>query len=107
MTSTAPATVDLAPSLVRTAVPLIVGPLVARYGFDVDDPTVSVVLAAVISYLYYVVVRVLELKFPTLGFLLGMNKQPVYVTPPAVVTDVDGARTIATGSTDVPPQWTP
>jgi uncharacterized membrane protein YcaP (DUF421 family) len=86
--------VDLAPSFVRTAVPLIVGPLIARYGFDADDPTVSVVISAVVSYVYYVIVRVLELKAPTLGYLLGIAKQPTYVTPPAVVIDEGGARAV-------------
>lgn len=86
--------VDLAPSFIRTAVPLIVGPLIARYGFDVDDTSISLIVSAVAAWLYYVVVRVLELKAPRVGYLLGLAKQPTYVSPPAVVTDEDGTRTV-------------
>lgn len=70
----------LGTSLVRTLVPIIVGPLVARFlpGFDPSDPNVLLVVSAVASYLYYVVVRVLELKAPQLGYLLGIAKPPVY-----------------------------
>lgn len=75
---------DLAPSFIRTAVPLIVGPLIARYGFDVQDPTTATVIAAVAAWFYYVLVRVCELKAPTLGYLLGIAKQPTYASPPEV-----------------------
>lgn len=86
--------VDLAPSFIRTAVPLIVGPLIARYGFDVNDPTTALMISGVAGYLYYIIVRLLELKAPTLGYLLGLAKQPTYVSPPAVITDEDGTRVV-------------
>ena len=87
--------VDLTPSFVRTAVPLIVGPLLARYGFDADDPNVVMLLSAGLGWLYYVIVRLLEQKAPNLGYLLGMAKQPTYVNPPATVMDEHGTRHIA------------
>lgn len=83
---------DLPPSFVRTAVPLIVGPLAARYGFSADDPDQVMVLSGLLGWIYYVVVRVLELKAPTLGYLLGVAKPPTYLSPPAVVIDEEGTR---------------
>lgn len=91
---------DLAPSFIRTLVPLIVGPLIARYGFDANDPTTAIMISAAASYLYYVISRVLELKAPTLGYLLGVAKQPTYVSPPAVVSDEDGTRFVGDAQTD-------
>lgn len=88
---------DLAPSFVRTAVPLIVGPLLARYGFQADDPDVVMLLSAGLGWLYYVIVRLCELKAPTLGYLLGIAKSPTYLSPPAVVIDEDGTRSIGDG----------
>lgn len=73
---------DLTPAFVRTAVPLIVGPLVARFGFNADDPTVTALLAGVIGWLYYVAVRLIELKAPTFGYLLGIAKAPAYSHQP-------------------------
>lgn len=90
--------VDLAPSFVRTAVPLIVGPLLARYGFSADDPDTLMLLSAGLGWLYYVIVRFCELKAPTLGYLLGIAKAPTYVNPPAVVIDEDGTRSVGDGS---------
>jgi hypothetical protein len=83
---------DLAPSFVRTAVPLVVGPLLARYGFSADDPDTVMLLSALLGWVYYVAVRVMELKAPTLGYLLGIAKPPTYLNPPAVVIDEDGTR---------------
>lgn len=74
-------TADLAPSFVRTLVPFIVGALGSRYGLDSDDPTTSLLAQVVIGYVYYVIVRLLELRAPQLGYLLGVNKAPVYTTP--------------------------
>ncbi len=88
---------DLGPSLVRTAVPLVVGPLLARYGFSADDPDVVMLLSALLGWVYYVIVRVLELKAPTLGYLLGVAKPPTYLNPTAVVVDEDGRREYGEG----------
>lgn len=96
---------DLAPSLIRTIVPLIIGPVLARFcpGLTANDPTVLLGASAVFSYLYYVIVRMLELKAPTLGYLLGMAKAPTYVTPPAIVTDSGGTREVGAPETPVAP----
>lgn len=74
------ATPGLGTSLVRTLVPIVVGPLVARYfpGVDIKDPETLLTMSAVISYLYYVVVRILEVKAPQVGYLLGIAKAPAY-----------------------------
>lgn len=80
---------DLTPSIIRTAVPLIVGPLVtwlASKGVDIDGETLTVAVAAVVGFVYYVGVRLLERRWPALGVLLGSKKKPTYVdpgTPPA------------------------
>lgn len=91
---------DLFASVIRTIVPLIVGPLIARFGFDPDDPGTTLWISAVASGIYYLVVRLLELKAPTLGYLLGVAKQPTYVNPPAIVTDEEGTHTV--GDIDSP-----
>lgn len=72
-----------APGFVRTLVPVIIGPLAARFGFNATDPTTLMYTSMIASYVYYVVVRILENYFPTLGFLLGIAKQPVYSTAAA------------------------
>lgn len=80
---------DLTPSIIRTAVPLIVGPLVtwaASKGVDIDGETVAGAVAAVVGLVYYVAARLLERRWPALGVLLGSKKTPTYVdpgTPPA------------------------
>lgn len=85
---------DLGPSLVRTLVPLIFGPVVTLFGFDINDPQTNLIVSAVVSYVFYVIVRLLELKAPVLGYLLGVAKAPVYLSPPAIVTDEDGTRVV-------------
>lgn len=74
---------DLAPSLVRTLAPLIAGPVIARFGFDVTDPDTLALATAVFGWLYYVLVRLVETKWPTFGYLLGIAKAPAYSTEPS------------------------
>ena len=74
---------DLMPSLIRTLVPILVGPLVARFGLDVTDPDDLALVSAVISYAFYVLVRVVETKFPVAGYLLGIAKAPAYSPEPS------------------------
>jgi len=71
---------DRTPAFVRTLIPIIIGPLVARFapGVDADDPTVLLLVSAVVSYVYYVGVRYLEAYNPKLGYLLGIAKTPAY-----------------------------
>lgn len=75
----------LSPALIRTLVPIVVGPLAARFfpGVDIQDPDLLLLTSAVITYVYYVVVRVVEDKFPKAGYFLGIAKRPVYSPEPA------------------------
>jgi hypothetical protein len=75
---------NLTPSLVRTAVPFIIGAVVGRLtaaGIEVsaeDAATLASFLTVVFGWFYYFVVRLLERQWPSLGVLLGMAKQPKY-----------------------------
>lgn len=75
---------DLVVSLIRTYVPMVVGAVVAwlvTQGINVDQSAVEGVVAfltAVFSGLYYVVVRLLEQRWPKLGWLLGQAKELKY-----------------------------
>lgn len=87
---------SLSPALIRTLVPILVGPLAARYfpGLDIEDPTFLLLASAVISYSYYVIVRVIEEHYPQFGWLLGLAKRPVYSSAPPV--SPDAGETLAT-----------
>jgi hypothetical protein len=74
---------DQLPAFVRTLVPIVVGPLVARFGFDVTDPDTLALVIGVVSYLWWVVVHTVELKWPQFGYLLGIAKAPAYSSEPA------------------------
>lgn len=75
-------------SLVRTYVPVAVGALAAwllTLGVELNAEAqtgLTVFLTGLIVAVYYTVARLLERKWPALGFLLGSTKQPVYDTPP-------------------------
>lgn len=75
-----------APAYARTASPIAAGPIIitiARlFGLDLTvDQALG--LVPVLSFLYYVVVRALEYKFPVVGYALGIPKQPAYSDEPA------------------------
>ena len=78
---------DLIPSLIRTYTPIIVGQLVAWLtlkGVQLDDATVvglTAALGGTVSAVYYLVVRLLEKKFPAIGVLLGSTRKPEYAAP--------------------------
>lgn len=76
----------LAPSLVRTIVPIIVGALaatlLASLGIALPIEATSEVMTVLLSGLYYALVRVLERRWPGIGVFLGSTQQPVYTTPP-------------------------
>lgn len=84
----------IAISVLRTAVPIIVGWVVSLgviIGFDLEYLTESLTMAitAVLTLGYYVIVRLLETYVtPKLGWLLGSPKQVVYVgqTPSGTAT---------------------
>lgn len=93
----------LAPSLVRTLLPFLAGLvgtwLVEKAGVQVDTATIGALLTAAIGYVYYVVVRLLEVYgSDKWGYILGFRKLPVYaptvpgtvvVTPTPDDSDVD------------------
>lgn len=75
---------DLFTSMVRTIVPIIVGSIasfLATKGIDLDAGTLaglSAFLAGLFSAVYYLIVRVVEQRFPQWGVLLGSKKTPEY-----------------------------
>lgn len=75
---------DFITSLIRTYVPIAVG-AVASYlltaGIELDaNAQLGLVtfLTALLQGVYYLAARLLEQKFPQLGFLLGSAKKPEY-----------------------------
>lgn len=72
---------DYGISIVRTAVPIIVGAIVAiglRFGAQFDAAAIAPLVQAVVAAAYYVAVRALERRWPQLGALLGAAKCPAY-----------------------------
>jgi hypothetical protein len=75
----------LVTSGIRTGVPMLVGFILswlAARGFDIDETSVAGVvsfLTALFGWLYYLLARVIEMKFPKFGWLLGSSVQPKYV----------------------------
>jgi len=78
---------DLAVSLIRTLVPTVAGNVVAWLltqvpGVQIEpeslDAAYKVLTVACIG-LYYAAARALERRYPSLGWLLGVPKQPVYI----------------------------
>jgi hypothetical protein len=76
---------SFAPSLVRTVTPLVVGyftafPIAKAVGLDEQHVTAAVTV--VVTFVYYLLVRVLEqYVLPQAGWLLGYASAPVYVPP--------------------------
>lgn len=75
---------DLVPSLIRTYVPIIVGTIAAfltAHSMTLDPSSIAgltAFLSGLFNALYYLVARVLESRYPRLGWLLGSPKQPIY-----------------------------
>lgn len=71
-------------SFIRTVVPIAVGQIgafLAAKGLDIDKNSLDglqAFLGGLISSLYYLVVRVLERKYPKAGVLLGIAAKPTY-----------------------------
>lgn len=78
---------SLIPSLIRTYVPMLVallGSWLASLGIDINDDQKAAlvgVIGTVVGGLYYLAVRVLEKKVPSLTWLLGSPVQPVAYKP--------------------------
>lgn len=75
---------DFIASIIRTVVPYIAGGILAwlvSINFSipgVSEPLLEGVLTFVLGSLYYFAVRLLEKKWPALGWLLGAPVQPTY-----------------------------
>lgn len=81
-------------SLIRTVVPIIVGSVAAwltKIGLDLDPEAynnLGIWLTLIFSSLYYALVRLLEEKFPQIGWFLGLAKSPdSYSQGPSVTLD--------------------
>lgn len=73
---------DVLLSIRRTLVPLVVGWLIAqgaRAGFDLPAEDLTGVIESLVTGAYYTVVRLAEVRFPALGWLLGAPRQPLYL----------------------------
>lgn len=75
---------DLVTSIIRTVVPAIVGAVLAglsNIGVELDAAAaanLAAFLTALFGGLYYVVIRVIESRWPKAGILLGSTKKPEY-----------------------------
>lgn len=73
---------NLAPSLVRTIVPMAVGALSAwcinTLGIELPMDPATETLTAIASGVYYAAVRWLESRWPGAGILLGARSRPRY-----------------------------
>ena len=70
---------DLLSSLIRTVVPIVVGLVGASViGPHVDLKSLDQAFSAIISVVYYTVVRFAEAKHPAASLLLGSRKVPTY-----------------------------
>jgi hypothetical protein len=75
-------------SLVRTFTPIIVGAVLGWFvaaGIPLDpefETALTLVIGAVFTVIYYLAVRLFETYVsPKFGWMLGLAKEPVYVTP--------------------------
>lgn len=95
----------LAPSLIRTYIPIAVAALVAWLGQigvilpDGASDALATGLAAVVAGLYYLAIRLLEERWPWLGVLLGSPTAPSYAPATEdgayVITDVQNVHRAA------------
>lgn len=75
---------DYLVSLIRTAVPVLVGLLIAalaKAGLKLDEGTLSPLIDGLAVGGYYAVIRAAETRWPLAGYLLGWKSQPTYSKP--------------------------
>lgn len=64
-------------SLLRTLVPIVVGAVIgqaAKYGLNLDEGAVTVIVTPTVTFVYYAVARVVEQAWPAAGrFLLSLG----------------------------------
>lgn len=71
---------DVLDSLKRTLVPIVVGMISASVvGPYVDIRALDDLLAGLIAGGYYTLLRLIEVRFPAAGVLLGAARQPIYL----------------------------
>lgn len=71
---------DILISLRRTVVPIIVGAISGTViGTDLELEALTAVVSGVISSVYYLFWRVVEIRVPNAGLFLGARKIPVYL----------------------------
>lgn len=82
------------PGIVRTAVPLLVQWLLTVAGLEqlgVTSDQLAPTVASVVALVLYVLVRLLERRWPSVGWLLGFPQAPTYKnsrTVPGEVVDL-------------------
>lgn len=72
---------DLEVSIRRTIVPVVAGFLLAqaaRVGLSIPESDLVGVLEAIVTGVYYTAIRLLEVRFPQVGILLGALSAPRY-----------------------------
>lgn len=75
---------DYLVSLIRTCVAVAVGAACSwavRHGFDIDSAEATAYVTPLAIAGYYALVRTLEKRWPKLGWLFGVAKQPAYPSP--------------------------
>lgn len=75
---------DFGAAIIRTAVPYVTAFVVAKLaegGVDADAAQVNAAAVTIGGSLWYMLVRVLEQRWPKAGWLLGSPKQPTYEKP--------------------------
>lgn len=78
---------DIWRSLVRTIVPIVAGAVASfaiRHGLNIKEAEVSAWLMPVVQGAWYSVPRLLEPRFPWMGWFLGLAKQPAYSPTPLI-----------------------
>ncbi len=66
-------------SIVRTVIPVVVAAVAGyalKVGLNVDSEALATVLGGLVGSGYYLVVRLVETKFPKFTWLLGTSQQP-------------------------------
>jgi hypothetical protein len=72
---------DILPSLLRTFVPVLVGLILGVAGANfvgVTEESLTAAVSTAITLVYYLVLRLVEQKWPKFGILLGSMRQPTY-----------------------------
>lgn len=75
---------DLRAAITRTVVPFLtvwIVALAAKWGLDLNADAVGADVVTIGGSLWYVLVRLVEQRFPKFGWLLGTPKTPTYTNP--------------------------